>query len=106
MDNEDKKNLLAILGVPVMMIGIVLLATPFALLTAWAVQKLYGWFVLPLGAPQLNLWHVWGLMLMVNLIKPARSNDNNTTKTLIHLAATIFTALLAVLLGYLIKGHI
>ena len=45
-----------------------LTAPPLALLRGWAVMTLWAWFVVPLGAPALTIWHAVGVSLIVGLL--------------------------------------
>lgn len=44
-----------------------ILIVPLALYTAWVAHLLWRWFVVPLGAPEIGMAHVYGLMLLVRL---------------------------------------
>lgn len=35
-------------------------------LRAWALMTLWGWFVVPLGAPAVTLWHMAGVSLLLS----------------------------------------
>lgn len=83
---------------------------PLSLFHAWVAQKLYGWFVLPLGAPQLNLWEVWGLALLINHLTVSNRTTTKKNKPVkqqvLIVAGTIIGTLVALLLGLIIKSHI
>lgn len=111
MDNEDRKNLLIILAMPTIIIGIWLISFPIGLFDAWIIQKLYGWFALPLGAPALNLLHIYGFMLIINILRfkndPNAKKDKNTATTIIAaILSTVIVGLLALLVGWIIKNYI
>lgn len=103
MTNEDKKNVLTILGIPMLFVFMIIAFLPLGLFNAWALQKMYGWFLIPLGLPALNLWHVWGIMMIINHIKPMQTDD---TKLWISIAKGVYATCLMLLIGYLLKGHI
>ena len=50
---------------------------PLSAYNSFVIFKFYGWFVIPLGAPTLIFWHVWGLVLLYSLItyKPAATGN-------------------------------
>jgi hypothetical protein len=106
--DEDQKNVLAILGLPVAIGLFILLLIPFGILNAWVVQKLYEWFLLPLGLPALNLWHVWGILTIIVFLEPlSKSNKKITPKILLtSMVRVVFSAAFALLLGFILKGHI
>lgn len=65
-----------------------ILAIACLFLGALVVQDIYTWFVVPLGAPTLNYWHVFGLLnfkaLMVyGLMK--KEEDNSSEQALAKL---------------------
>lgn len=105
MDNdENQKNLLIVLGAPIAIVLLWLLFLPLGLLNAWAVQKMYGWFLLPLGAPQLNLWHVFGFVVLINHFKSFNPNDKR--KVLEHILINILGITLLLLTGVIVKEFI
>jgi hypothetical protein len=44
----------------------VLVALPLAAWKGWVLVKLWAWFVLPLGAPMINMWHAAGLAMLLS----------------------------------------
>ncbi|MEN6549980.1 MAG: hypothetical protein ABFE07_28385 [Armatimonadia bacterium] len=44
-----------------------LLLAPSMLLGGWILRTMWGWFIVPLGAPAISLWHAMGLFLTVRL---------------------------------------
>lgn len=103
-DNDTRTAVLTLLAIPTATIMLIVVMLPLGLFTAWAMQKMYGWFILPLGAPTLNLWHVFGLNLIINryLYKPGGDNK----KFVEQLIAGIVATLLTLLLGFMVKGQI
>jgi len=51
--------------IAVTVFGVILLE---AMWQVWFVKDLYLWFVIPLGAPELSLWHLVGLLLFINMV--------------------------------------
>lgn len=106
-DNETARNFLAILGAPVLLMLIFIAVLPIGIFNAWVAQKLYIWFVIPMGAPAINLWHVYGLILLINLLKSSSSSeDKSTAKHLGSILGTVVGALLILLIAFIVKGHI
>jgi hypothetical protein len=108
MNDDNTKAALVLLAIPTIVIGMVLVFLPFGLFTAWAVQKMYGWFLLPLGLPRLNLWHIYGLILTINILKNTKTDDEppKLKKTLIKMVGATIAVLLVLLVGFIIKGLI
>lgn len=107
-DNETARDFLVLLGIPVFVALVFLALVPIGLFNAWAVQKMYIWFILPLGAPALNLWHVWGISLIINhfTMDSYKDNASTTKKTFTKLAVSLIATALMLLLGWIIRGHI
>ena len=47
-------------------VGLLMNATGFLslLLQSWVLVQLWGWFALPLGAPEVTVWHAAGLLVI------------------------------------------
>lgn len=93
-------GLLAIVG----LFGFIFLS---ALWGAFVFTKLWIWFVVPLfGLPVLTLAQAYGLMLIVNFLKPLPKTDKSATKEeKIANAATILLSPLVILgIGYFVKS--
>lgn len=105
MDSDDSKTLLAVLGIPVLIVLMFTMFVPLGLFNAWAVQKMYIWFLLPLGAPAINIAHTWGISLILNHYLFNRS-DTSSKKWWKPLAASLFGTGFMLLMGFILKGHI
>ena len=84
---------------------------------AWAAFvtfRLYAWFVVPLGAPPLNWWHIWGLLMVLGAIltpyiykDPDREDTATQAVKFFTRIITIGLALaISLLLGWIVKGQI
>lgn len=104
MKDDDKKNLLAVLGFPVFVALVLILFIPLGLFNAWAVQKMYIWFALPLGAPALNLAHVWGFSLILNHYLFRSESDKKGAWG--RVGMSLFSTLLMLLIGFILKAYI
>lgn len=40
------------------------------LINGWAASILWGWFLVPLGAVQIGVWHAAGLIALVTMVMP------------------------------------
>src|SRR5947209_1049627 len=98
MDHDTKKTALALLGIPTLFLLVIVAMIPFSLFTAWVAQKLYIWFLLPLHAPHLNLWHVWGITLLVSLFTTSTSNSSNKGKDTAEIIGSLIGHLISPLL--------
>lgn len=108
---STKVAILALLGIPMLLVLIVLAGIPLSLLSAWVAQKLYIWFLLPLHAPVLNLWHIWGIIMLVNLLtanyaSATTDNKSSVAKYAGYVIGRIIGPLAVLAVAYLIKGHI
>ena len=99
----ENEAALAILAIPTVFAGLIIMLIPFGLFNAWAVQKMYGWFLLPLGAPRLNVWQVWGITALITHMVVRTNEDKKIWESL---AVSIFGTLFMLLLGFVLKSLI
>jgi len=92
-------------------VGLLILIPITFILSAWnafVLWKLYSWFVVPLGAPLLNWWHIWGLWMFITAVfigfTPERPEGGSATATRIFGQAFAFAITLFV--GWIISGQI
>ncbi|MDE2104888.1 MAG: hypothetical protein KGL39_47060 [Patescibacteria group bacterium] len=104
--NNSANKILAILAVPTILAFFFILLIPISLFNAWALQKMYDWFLLPLGTPALNLWHVWGIMLIIQWFMPIPRTDEKWQKNIGRFIGNIIGTLLMLAVGLIIRGHI
>lgn len=94
---------LTILAAPVIVILATLIIIPFGLWWSFVAWKLYGWFVIPLGAPAISYLSFYGLSLFFNLIKPSEKNEeNDPKKSIIKSFASAVVYGIALLVGYIV----
>lgn len=107
---EMSKNILAILGIPVFIVLLFIAFIPLGIFNAWVSLKLYNWFFLPIhGFPHLNIWWIWGIGILIARYTSdpvSTEDDKKPTKFIGKLIGRIIVGLLALLLGYVLKGHI
>jgi hypothetical protein len=56
------------IGVTERLLWVLVLLLPLTLFSGWVAKCLWLWFVVPLGAPELGLWHAAGLYLMARVV--------------------------------------
>jgi hypothetical protein len=110
-DQPTDKNaikVLAIMATPVIIAMLLVLYLPLGLFNAWALQKMYQWFLVPFGAPHVNVWEVWGVYLLISrlIFHSEDDKDNKKIKIWSGVVSGVFATLLMLLIGYFLKGHI
>ena len=54
-----------------------LLSIAIGFLEAIIFKFMWGWFIIPLGAPLINFWHSYGILLMIDFVKTWETNKDN-----------------------------
>jgi len=62
---DKKKEEEAALGCLLVLVAFAV-SIPGSIYTAWLQSYWWLWFAVPLGAPVINLWHIFGLRLMIS----------------------------------------
>lgn len=107
MKDDDAKTLLALLGIPVMVLLMIIAFLPLGLFNAWTTQKMYIWFLLPLGFPAINLWHVWGITMLITHVTWRADKDSKIDKKFFQgIVSRVIGVLIMLGVSYLVKGHI
>lgn len=96
----------------ILLLGIVGSVVALGLLRAWVLSYLWLWFVVPLGAPPVVLWHAFGLVFLVSLLgagnnhRPYPEPEGTEALSLLgkRLLEGFVTALFALGFGYLFSG--
>lgn len=101
-----EKAVIGAIFTPVVLTLLYLLIIPFTLFQSWATWLMYGWFIQPLGAPELSYWHVVGLFLSWVVIKARMGNEDKVKNPVFKLAVLIFITLLTVGMGSIIRNWI
>lgn len=107
MEKDD--TALKVLALPVVLLIALFIAIPFALFNAFVVLNLYNWFIYEqiANAPALNIWHTWGIMILLSRINLKIDIENkDANKSALNLVVYVFSGLLALLIGFIIKGFI
>lgn len=85
-----------------------LLSLIYTLLKCFVLTKLYNWFVFPITNYELTMWQVWGLLLIMSLIKLNSSQlysiidkEKDDKKEFLVSFSMVLLALLTLGLGYI-----
>lgn len=112
LDNDTKTGVIVgtLIGpfLSLFMILFWIYALPFLLLRGWVLSILYGWFLQPLGLPALNVWHMIGLLLILNMLTPDSKvdHDEKLWLTLIKPIVKAAVLMLVLLTAFIIHGWI
>lgn len=83
------------------MSGVIVLLFGLILFDAFALQIMWGWFVVPLGVPPVGLAHAYGVFLLWLLFKPIRVREGDVWKSM---GKRIVRTLLVLGLGWIVQG--
>ena len=76
---------------------------------AFVLWKLYTWFVLPLGAPPLNWWHIWGLSMFFNIavmVLWPETPEHTLGQTFVRSLTKVVLLAIILPVGWIISGQI
>ena len=83
----------------------VLMLIPIMVLRAWALVTLWAWFAVPgLGAPALTYPIALGLSLIVGMFRDKNGAKDKEKGAFEQVAGMVIESLMAVGLGWIIKG--
>jgi len=90
-------------GIPKGSLAAIILLVPANAYSAFIVYKLYGWFAVPIGAPILGWAHIWGLVILLEVLtlRPAPASGK---PPLTLLLIGIGTVTIMFLTGWLAHG--
>jgi uncharacterized membrane protein SpoIIM required for sporulation len=71
----------------------------------WAISTLWGWFVVPLGAPAIGIAAAIGLAATVAVIRPRRSKPSEN-KGWKEFAIPVMQPLVCVAIGWIAKQYV
>jgi hypothetical protein len=88
---------------------ILLVLIPTAAYFGWAVSTLWGWFVVPLGVPAVNIWEAAGLFTLARFLTHddrdrAEPPKRTAKERNLRLVSILLAPLLLVALGALYHG--
>lgn len=89
--------------VPAALIAAVLLSPVLALYYGWSASVLWGWFMVPLGAPALGAVQCAGIALAVRAFQGASITPKETDHVA-YWGAVVFGPLVVVGVGWLFKA--
>ncbi len=94
-------------------VGALILGIAVGLLRAWAAIVMWGWYVVPLGAPRIGVAVAWGLGFLVgvlNIQPPAKplqqlgGGDGEVAKVMAPFITSIFIILAYLGAGWVIQA--
>lgn len=112
LDDKDKiqalELIVKIFAFPIVFLLLFFVALPFSLLEAWGLWLTYGWFLQPLGLPELSYWHLFGITIFVDILALGyRRKDDRKPKEVVQAAFTkAGVILLLVGAAYIVQGWI
>lgn len=79
---------------------VMIVMSPLAILNAWALSTLWGWFAVPLGAKAIGVAHAYGLVAMLAALRPKYAHDIALKKGWDAVGTLALAPLVALGLGY------
>ncbi len=95
-----------IFGGAAMLFAVVAFVLPLAAWSAYVMSMLWGWFLVPLGVPAIGFVQAWGIMLMISVTRGLRAAEPEDNKALQRLGAWLLGTVLALGIGYVLKGYL
>jgi hypothetical protein len=91
--------LLAVIGIVVLTVGLMFVVYP---LYGWVLTKLWFWFAVPLGFPQLTLMQAIGVILLVAFLtgQPATNRKKDKEEQMKDLTAALIRPFMYLAIGY------
>lgn len=95
MSNEDKAGcVIALCALPVLIVA-----------RTWVLVKLWGWYLIPLGAPEITMPLAWGISITLGLFHPSNSfkpeGDDGLERSIYILIHGVLYVGLALVFGWL-----
>jgi len=80
---------------------------PIILYRGWVLFTMWNWFIVPLGAPHISLFHVLGISVIINVLtNHSEIKKKSTKETLTELCTFIGMLTAALCIGWIIKSFI
>lgn len=76
---------------------IVLALVPASILWALTVATLYGWFLAPIGAPDLGVAHLYGISVLVQFVTVGHTPDTDAEEVVVQ---SVIRCLVALAVGW------
>ena len=101
-EEESAGNIIVLIIAMMVLMPLVMLV---GLYHAFAILKLYSWFLVPLGAPIIKFWNMYGIMLLINIftapkIIPKEKDDK------MQFTITMFLPAMTLLIGWIVKSFL
>lgn len=84
-------------------VGFVVVAILTVLAAAFTLSTLWGWFIVPLGAPAIGLAHAAGISVMLTYLKMRQVKQKDERPFLDKVSDAYGRMIVVLLLGYIIK---
>lgn len=84
------------------LLGTFAIVIPISFLRAFVLSVLWGWFVVPLGVPEIGIIGAWGLFVTVSLFNDWDNEDYDQEKAFKYIGKMIGRCAIALLIGYIL----
>jgi hypothetical protein len=82
---------------------LLIIIIPIGLLRGWALSLIWLWFMVPLGVPEIGLFHAWGLSLVVGMFTGNGKSEKNEN-IFEGMGMLVASPLIMLFVGYILKG--
>jgi hypothetical protein len=89
-----------------MLFAAAIIIVPLAIWNGAVISILWGWFIVPLGAPPLTVAHAIGVSLLIGFIRHKewkRTPQPNMVEVMEKIGVFLMSGPLALVMGYVIK---
>jgi hypothetical protein len=99
---DDDKGIFSCLG---MIVGAVIVIIVGALIGGYVLAKMWLWFIVPFGAPEIEIAHAIGISLLAGLFTSSSSSDDkyeSTAEVVTKLIATLIAPFILLGFGWIV----
>lgn len=103
-DTEVLASVLLLIASPFLIGALIIWSVFWSALAGW---QLWQWFAIPLGAPNLNGYHIAGLLMIAHLglrnaPKPEREGESKTLQLIAALVESPIIAIFSLIAGWIV----